>query len=116
IAMEANGHADAAVNSNPQVPPPLPIIPGDPVNLPVPPQLQADAPAAAVVVREQQANDHADEQHALAFGAKCPLKSDIWHHFTRFLDKNGVMKVKCKYCRKILGVFPMSLHRILVRN
>ncbi|CAN0893074.1 Zinc finger BED domain-containing protein RICESLEEPER 2 [Linum grandiflorum] len=100
--MEANGHADTAINPNPQVPPPLPILPGDPVNLPLPQQLQVDAPAAAAVVGEQ-ANNPADEQHALAFGAKRPLKSDVWPHFTRFVDKNGVMKVKCKYCRKILG-------------
>ncbi|CAN0903116.1 Zinc finger BED domain-containing protein RICESLEEPER 1 [Linum grandiflorum] len=86
----------------PQVPPPLPILPGDPVNLPLPQQLQADAPAAAAVVGEQ-ANDPADEQHALVFGAKRPLKSDVWPHFTRFVDKNWVMKAKCKYCRKILG-------------
>ncbi|CAN0875050.1 hypothetical protein LINGRAHAP2_LOCUS10606 [Linum grandiflorum] len=101
--MEANGHAYNAVNPNPQVPPPLPNISGDPVNLPVPPQLQADAPTAAAIVGEQQANDPADEQQALAFGAKRPLKTDVWPHFTRFLDKNGVMKAKCKYYRKILG-------------
>ncbi|CAN0921161.1 Histone-lysine N-methyltransferase, H3 lysine-9 specific SUVH3 [Linum grandiflorum] len=102
IAMEANGHADAAVNPNPQVPPPLPILPGDLVNLPLPQQLQVDAPAVAAVVGEQ-ANDSANEQHALAFGAKHPLKNDVWPHFTRFVDKNGVMKSKCKYCHKILG-------------
>ncbi|CAN0915726.1 hypothetical protein LINGRAHAP2_LOCUS29276 [Linum grandiflorum] len=101
--MEANGHADATVNPNPQVPPSLPILPGDPVNLPIPPQLQADAPAAAAVVGEQQANDPADEQHALAFGANRPLKSDVWPYFKRFLDKNRIMKAKCKYCPKILG-------------
>ncbi|CAN0876093.1 hypothetical protein LINGRAHAP2_LOCUS11103 [Linum grandiflorum] len=79
IAMEANGHADAAVN--PQVPPPLLNLPGDPVNLPLPQQLQADAPAAAAVVGDQP-NDPADEQPALVFGAKRLLKSDVWPHFT----------------------------------
>ncbi|CAN0837002.1 hypothetical protein LINGRAHAP2_LOCUS1671 [Linum grandiflorum] len=111
IIMEANGHANAAVNSNPQVPPPLPILPGDPVNLPLPQQLQADAPAAAAVVGEQ-ANDLADEQHALASGTKHPLKSDVWPHFSRFVDKNGAMKAKGKYYRKIIGVILAMVPRI----
>ncbi|CAN0925295.1 Zinc finger BED domain-containing protein RICESLEEPER 2 [Linum grandiflorum] len=40
---------------------------------------------------------------ALPFGAKRPLKSNVWLHFIRFLDKNNEMKARCKYCKKVLG-------------
>ncbi|CAN1225533.1 Zinc finger BED domain-containing protein RICESLEEPER 2 [Linum grandiflorum] len=40
---------------------------------------------------------------ALPFGAKRPLKSNVWPHFIRFLDKNNEMKARCKYCKKVLG-------------
>ena len=43
------------------------------------------------------------DEPALPFGAKRPIKSDVWPHFTRFLDRGGFMKTKCKYYRKILG-------------
>ncbi|CAN0905893.1 Zinc finger BED domain-containing protein DAYSLEEPER, partial [Linum grandiflorum] len=62
-----------------------------------------DAPTAIVVDDAGNAADDVDEPTALAFGVKRTLKSDVWSHFTRFLYKNGVMKAKCKYYRKILG-------------
>ena len=43
-----------------------------------------------------------DESGPIVFGAKRPLKSDVWPYFTQFLDRNGVMKAKCKYW--VLGV------------
>ncbi|CAN0899607.1 Zinc finger BED domain-containing protein RICESLEEPER 1 [Linum grandiflorum] len=47
--------------------------------------------------------DVAGSGPALPFGAKRPLKSNVWPHFTRFLDKNNEMKARCKYCKKVLG-------------
>ncbi|CAN0925612.1 hypothetical protein LINGRAHAP2_LOCUS34857, partial [Linum grandiflorum] len=75
-----------------------------PVNLPQQHVvIGGDAPAAAAADDVVNAASDADELAALAFGAKRPLKTDVWPHFTRFRDKNGVMKAKCKYCCKILG-------------
>ncbi|CAN0925191.1 hypothetical protein LINGRAHAP2_LOCUS34616 [Linum grandiflorum] len=98
---------DAVVPPIPQ--PPHPTNPqGENVPQPVvlPQQnvvVGGDAPAAAAGGDAVNVAGDAVEPAALAFGAKRPLKSDVWPHFTRFVDKNGVMKAKCKYCRKILG-------------
>ncbi|CAN0913450.1 hypothetical protein LINGRAHAP2_LOCUS27931, partial [Linum grandiflorum] len=91
-------------NPQPQQPNPQ----GEPNPLPVNLSQQhavigGDAPATTVVDDAVNAAGDVNEPAALAFGAKHPLKSDVWPHFTRFLYKNGVMKAKCKYCREILG-------------
>ncbi|CAN0858763.1 hypothetical protein LINGRAHAP2_LOCUS7444 [Linum grandiflorum] len=102
--MENNGHAVVPPNPQPQQPNPQ----GEPDPLPVNLAQQhavigGDAPGAAAANDAVNAAGDADELVALAFGAKRPLKSDVSPHFTRFLDENGVMKAKCKYCHKIIG-------------
>ncbi|CAI0454506.1 unnamed protein product [Linum tenue] len=63
-----------------------------------------DAPAAVNGNADTSAAAGGEsEPSPLPFGAKRPLKSDVWPHFTRFVDKDGVMKARCKYCRKVLG-------------
>ncbi|CAN0905261.1 Putative AC transposase [Linum grandiflorum] len=102
--MKINGNA--AVPPNPQPQPANPQGEHDPQPVSLPQQnavIGGDAPAAAAVDDVVNVAGDADEPAALAFGAKRPLKSDAWPHFTRFLDMNGVMKAKCKYYRKILG-------------
>ncbi|CAN0886269.1 hypothetical protein LINGRAHAP2_LOCUS15321 [Linum grandiflorum] len=69
--------ASMEINGN-DVAPPNPQL--QPANLKV---IGGDAPVAAA--NAVNAAGDVDEPATLAFGAKRPLKSDVWPHFTRFL-------------------------------
>ncbi|CAN0880599.1 Putative AC transposase [Linum grandiflorum] len=56
------------------------------------------SPVGGAVNNENQPQDAV----VLPLGATRKLTSDVWPHFTR-LFVNGVLKVKCNYCKKVLA-------------
>ncbi|CAL1384874.1 unnamed protein product [Linum trigynum] len=71
------------------------------VNAPVPPQ---PAPVDQNNQPEQVGNGNGNlaNENSEVLVEECKLTSDVWPHYIR-VKVNGVIKAKCKYCRKNLG-------------